>query len=146
MKSVLSVDVAKGKSMIMLSTEYGEILIEPKEINHNLKEFDELKKQINNFRLEELTVFMESTGIYHLPVERYFKENNFKTLVINSLTTKNNYDTLRKTKTDTKDCMRLAKLFFVNEVEYHDLSKNDLYANLKAMTRQYILLIIKNIK
>ncbi len=146
MKSVLSVDVAKGKSMIMLSTEYGEILIEPKEINHNLKEFDELKKQINNFRLEELTVFMESTGIYHLPVERYFKENNFQTLVINSLTTKNNYDTLRKTKTDTKDCMRLAKLFFVNEVEYHDLSKNDLYANLKAMTRQYILLIIKNIK
>ena len=28
MKSVLSVDVAKGKSMIMLSTEYGEVLIE----------------------------------------------------------------------------------------------------------------------
>ena len=27
----------------------------------------------------------------------------FNTLVINSLTTKNNYDTLRKTKTDTKD-------------------------------------------
>ena len=26
MKSVLSVDVAKGKSMIMLSTEYGEVL------------------------------------------------------------------------------------------------------------------------
>ena len=36
MKSVLSVDVAKGKSMIMLSTEYGEVLIEPKEIKHNL--------------------------------------------------------------------------------------------------------------
>ena len=43
MKSVLSVDVAKGKSMIMLSTEYGEVLIEPKEIKHNLKDFDELK-------------------------------------------------------------------------------------------------------
>ena len=75
---------------------------------------------------------MESTGTYHLPVERYFKENGFNTLVINSLTTKNNYDTIRKTKTDKKDCYRLAKLFFVNEVEYHDLSKKDLYANLKA--------------
>lgn len=41
MKSVLSIDVAKGKSMIILSTEYGKILIEPKEIKHNLKEFDE---------------------------------------------------------------------------------------------------------
>ena len=48
MKSVLSVDVAKGKSMVMLSTEYGEVLIEPKEIKHNLKDFDELKNQILN--------------------------------------------------------------------------------------------------
>lgn len=39
MKSVLSVDVAKGKSMIMLSTEYGEVLIEPKEIKHNFRDF-----------------------------------------------------------------------------------------------------------
>ena len=145
MKSVLSVDVAKGKSMVMLSTEYGEVLIEPKEIKHNLKDFDELKNQINNFKLDDLTIFMESTGIYHLSVERYFKENEFNTLVINSLTTKNNYDTLRKTKTDTKDCMRLAKLFFVNEVEYHDLSKKDLYANLKAMTRQYFYLTQLNV-
>lgn len=27
---------------------------------------------------------MERTGTYHLPVERYFKENEFNTLVINS--------------------------------------------------------------
>lgn len=145
MKAVLSIDVAKGKSMVMLSTEYGEVLIEPKEIKHNLKDFDDLKNQINSFKLEDLTIFMESTGIYHLPVERYFKENNFNTLVINSLTTKNNYDTLRKTKTDTKDSMRLAKLFFVNEVEYHDLSKKDLYANLKALTRQYFYLTQLNV-
>ena len=48
MRSVLSVDVAKGKSMVMLSTEYGEVLIEPKEIKHNLKDFDDLKNQINS--------------------------------------------------------------------------------------------------
>ena len=41
--------------------------------------------------------------------------------------------------------MRLAKLFFVNEVEYHDLSKKDLYANLKAMTRQYFYLTQLNV-
>ena len=66
MKSVLSVDVAKGKSMVMLSTEYGEVLIEPKEIKHNLKDFDELRNQIDNFKLEDLTILMESTEIYHL--------------------------------------------------------------------------------
>lgn len=145
MKTVLSVDVAKNKSMIMLMNNDGEILIDSKEIKHNLEEFEKVKEEIKEINPENLTVFMESTGIYHLPVERYFKENGFNTLVINSLTTKNNYDTIRKTKTDKKDCYRLAKLFFVNEVEYHHLSKKDLYANLKAMTRQYFYLTQVNV-
>ena len=145
MKTVLSVDVAKNKSMIMLMNSDGEILIDSKEIKHNLEEFEKVKEEIKEINPENLIVFMESTGIYHLPVERYFKENGFNTLVINSLTTKNNYDTIRKTKTDKKDCYRLAKLFFVNEVEYHYLSKNDLYANLKAMTRQYFYLTQVNV-
>ena len=145
MKTVLSVDIAKNKSMIMLMNSDGEILIDTKEIKHNLEDFEKAKEEIKEINPENLTVFMESTGIYHLPVERYFKENGFNTLVINSLTTKNNYDTIRKTKTDKKDCFRLAKLFFVNVVEYHDLSKKDLYANLKAMTRQYFYLTQVNV-
>mgnify|MGYP004625645393 FL=1 len=145
MKTVLSVDVAKNKSMIMLMNNEGEILIDTKEIKHNLGEFEKVKEEIEKINPENLTVFMESTGTYHLPVERYFKENGFNTLVINSLTTKNNFDTIRKTKTDKKDCYRLAKLFFVNEVEYHEISKKDLYANLKAMTRQYFYLLQNNV-
>lgn len=146
MKTVLSVDVAKNKSMIMLMNNDGEILIDTKEIKHNLGEFEKVKEEIEEINPENITVFMESTGTYHLPVERYFKENGFNTLVINSLTTKNNFDTIRKTKTDKKDCYRLAKLFFVNEVEYHEISKKDLYANLKAMTRQYFYLTQVNIR
>ena len=145
MKSVLSVDVAKSKSMFMLMNSDGEILIDSIEVKHNFEGLEEIRKQVETFDINDLTVFMESTGIYHLPVERYFKDNGFNTLVINSLTTKNNYDTIRKTKTDKKDCFRLAKLFFVNEVEYHDLSKKDLYANLKALTRQYFYLTQVNV-
>ena len=146
MKTVLSVDVAKNKSMVMLMNSDGEILIDTREIKHNLEDLEKVKEEIKEINPQNLTVFMESTGTYHLPVERYFKENNFNTLVINSLTTKNNYDTIRKTKTDKEDCYRLAKLFFVNEVEYHDLSKKDLYANLKAMTRQYFYLLQNNVR
>ena len=145
LKTVLSVDAAKGKSMFMLVNSDGEILIDFIEIKHNLEGFEKIRKQVETFDISDLTVFMESTGIYHLPVERYFKENGFNTLVINSLTTKNNYDTIRKTKTDKKDCYRLAKLFFVNEVKYHDLSKKDLYANLKALSRQYFYLLQHNV-
>ena len=145
MKTVLSVDVAKCKSIFMLMNSEGEILIDSVEVKHDLECFEKIRKQVEAYDISDLTVFMESTGTYHLPVERYFKENGFNTLVINSLTTKNNYDTIRKTKTDKKDCYRLAKLFFVNEVEYHNLSKIDLYANLKALSRQYFYLIQHNI-
>ena len=52
------------------------------------EEFEKVKEEIKEINPENLTVFMESTGTYHLPVERYFRENGFNTLVINSLTTK----------------------------------------------------------
>lgn len=75
LKTVLSVDVAKNKSMIMLMNSDGEILIDTKEIKHNLEEFEKVKEKIKEINPQNLTVFMESTGTYHLPVERYFKEN-----------------------------------------------------------------------
>ena len=43
MKTVLSVDVAKNKSMIMLMNSDGEILIDTKEIKHNLEDFEKAK-------------------------------------------------------------------------------------------------------
>ena len=46
MKTVLSVDVAKNKSMIMLMNSDGEILIDTKEIKHNLEEFEKVKEKI----------------------------------------------------------------------------------------------------
>ena len=84
MKSVLSVDVAKGKSTVLLMNSDGEILIDAKEIKHNLENFNSLEEEVKSLNLSDLTVFMKSTSIYHLPIERYFKSNGYKTLVINS--------------------------------------------------------------
>ena len=46
MRAVLSVDVAKNKSMIMLMNNEGEILIDTKEIKRNLGEFEKVKEEI----------------------------------------------------------------------------------------------------
>lgn len=140
MKSVLSIDVAKCKSVVMLSDENGEVYLGPKEITHDLNSFNELREEIEKCNLEDITVFMESTSTYHLPIARYFKEHNYKTLIINSLTTKNNFDTLRKTKTDKEDCVRLAKLFYVNELKYHERNTNDIYSYLRGIVRQQFYL------
>lgn len=47
--------------------------IDTKEIKHNLENFERVKEEIKEINPENLTVFMESTGTYHLSVERYFK-------------------------------------------------------------------------
>ena len=75
MKTILALDVAKGKSMVSLITNWGEVLIKQYEIRHSKSDFN----------LDDIYVIMESTGIYHKSVERYFLENNFNVYTINAL-------------------------------------------------------------
>lgn len=136
MRSVLSIDVANGKSKVLLITEYGEVLIEPYEVKHCLNEFNQLKEKILKLNLEDLTIFMESTSTYHLPVQRFFTNNNFKIQVINPILGKNNTRNLRKTKTDIEDCYNLADLFFKNTVKIHTKKMNTIYSNMIELSRQ----------
>ena len=136
MRSVLSIDVANGKSEVLLITEYGEVLIEPYEVKHCLSEFVLLKNKIDSFKLEDLTIFMESTSTYHLPIQRFFTKNNYNVQIINPILGKNNTRNLRKTKTDIEDCYNLADLFFKNTVKIHTKTMNDIYSSMIELSRQ----------
>ena len=136
MKSVLSIDIANGKSEVLLVTEYGEVLIEPYEVKHCLSEFNLLKNKIDSFNLNNLTIFMESTSTYHLPIQRFFTKNNYNVQVINPILGKNNTRNLRRTKTDIEDCYNLADLFFKNTVKIHTKNMNDIYSNMIELSRQ----------
>ena len=76
MQSVLAIDVAKGKSMVSLISSCGEVLIEPYEINHPINDFTNLLNKINKQKLDNISVIIESTAIYHRPVQRFLLENN----------------------------------------------------------------------
>lgn len=75
---------------------------------------------------------MESTGVYHKPIERFLLENNFKVFVINSLHGKMHKRNLRKTKTDKEDCFNLVNLFFTNSFNEH-IKSEQLFLNLNAL-------------
>lgn len=60
MQNVLAVDVAKSKSMVTLVSSCGEVLTEPYEINHSIKDFSNLLNRINKFKLDNISVIMES--------------------------------------------------------------------------------------
>lgn len=139
MHNCLAIDVAKGKSMVTLIGSCGEVLIEPYEINHSINDFSNLLNRINKLKLGSISVIMESTGIYHRPVERFFLENNFKVFVINPIYGKMRKRNLRKTKTDKEDCFNLVNLFLTNT--FKEYSKPDqLYLDLNALSRQYFAL------
>lgn len=139
MKTVLAIDVAKGKSMVSLITDCGEVLIEPYEINHSKNDFYNLSQKISKFNLDDISVIMESTGIYHKPIERFFLENNFKVYTINALYSKMYKRNLRKTKTDKLDCISLAELFFTTDFKQY-IKPSELYLNMNALSRQYFAL------
>ncbi|MBD9074651.1 IS110 family transposase [bacterium] len=136
MQSVLAIDVAKGKGMVSLISSCGEVLIEPYEINHSINDFTNLLNRIKKQKLDNVSVIMESTGIYHRPVERFFLENNFKVFVINALYSKMYKRNLRKTKTDKLDCISLSELFFTTDFREY-IKPDDIYLNMNALSRQY---------
>ena len=73
MKYVFALDVAKGKSMFMLSSDVGEILLEPTEYTHNKSDFEKIDSNINKLNIKDnLTIIMEATSIYHKAPERFF--------------------------------------------------------------------------
>ena len=139
MQTVLAIDVAKGKSMVSLINSCGEVLIKPYEITHSKVNLDLLKKNISKLNLENISVIMESTSIYHRPVERYFLDNKFNVYTINALYSKMYKRNLRKTKTDKLDCLSLAELFFNTNFKQY-IKPNEIYLNLNALSRQYFAL------
>ena len=139
MQNCLAIDVAKSKSMVTLVSSSGEVLIDPYEVNHSINDFSNLLNRINNFKLDNVSVIMESTGVYHRPIERFFLENNYKVFVINPIYGKMKKRNLRKTKTDKEDCFNLVNLFMSNTFKEY-IKPDQLYLDLNALSRQYFAL------
>lgn len=139
MHNCLAIDVAKSKSMVTLVSSCGEVLIDPYEINHSINDISNLLNRINKFKLDDISVIMESTGVYHRPIQRFFLENNFKVFVINPIYGKMHKRNLRKTKTDKEDCFNLVNLFFTNTFKEY-IKPEQLYLDLNALSRQYFAL------
>ena len=138
MNYVLVLDVAKGKSMFMLSSDIGEVLLEPTEYIHNKSYFEKIDSYINKLNIKDsLTVVMEATSIYHKSPERFFKENNYHVIVFNPLIGKEITNTIRKTKTDKQDCIKLTNLFWKGSIPDRNYTEDEIYTKLNELSRQY---------
>ena len=137
MKHILSFDVAKGKSVYCFIDELKYIIIEPTSIEHNKNDFDKLWTLIKSYY--NLVVVMESTSIYHLPVENYFRSKGINTVVINPKLVNQFKDTLNKSKTDKLDCFKIARCYLGTIDNFY--YKNDEYFMYNPLARQYWSLV-----
>ena len=137
MKYILSFDIAKGKSVYCFIDQLKNIIIEPTSIEHNKNDFDKLWDLIKNY--SNLVVIMESTSIYHLPVENYFRSKGINTIVINPKLVKQFKDTLNKSKTDKLDCFKIARCYLGTIDNFY--YKNDEYFMYNPLARQYWSLV-----
>lgn len=135
MKYCLTIDVAKGKSMIGLISEEGEVFIDFREVEHNKSSMFELHMEIESLCLDDLAVIMESTGTYHTSLLKFFKELNYTTILLNPIISKEHKRNLRKTKTDKSDCLNLANIYFKKEYN-KQIDIPEIYIELQYMSRQ----------
>lgn len=137
MKHILSFDIAKGKSVYCFIDELKNVIIDSSLIEHKKDEFDILFNRVKDY--SNLVVIMESTSIYHLPVETYFSSKGIDTIVINPKLVKQFKDTLNKSKTDKLDCFKFARCYLGTIDNFY--YKNDEYFMYNPLARQYWSLI-----
>lgn len=121
MQTVVSVDVAKGKSVFGIYS-LGEfinpdkknlgmsVLHKPKEIKHTQDGLAAMTSAMNAVGAK--TVLMESTGGYHINLCNRLRAKGYDVIVFNPSFTSLEKTTLRKTKTDKKDVEKIAVMYF----------------------------------
>ncbi len=137
MEHILSFDIAKGRSVYCFMDALKNTIINATLIEHNKKEFNNLYDIIKDY--SDLVVIMESTSIYHLSVENYFRSKNIKTIVMNPKLVKQFKDTLNKSKTDKLDCFKIARCYLGTIDTFYQ--KDDEYFIYNPLARQYWSLI-----
>jgi transposase len=89
---IVAVDCAKARSKWMLSDFYGNVLVEPTDVEHHRAGFDaaieSLRRAIRERDLRDLIVAVERTGRYHHPPARAFAAGGFQVRIVHPFTTK----------------------------------------------------------
>ena len=105
----VGIDVSKGKSTVAILNGDGSMRAHPYEMNHSKAELDALIKYIKAVD-DQPIILMEPTSHYHYPLLKAFIDAGLSPSLVNPYLLKKYGDAeLRKTKTDKKDALRIAR-------------------------------------
>ena len=140
----IGIDVSADFSMVAILAPNGDIYRKAFKIYHNVDGFNHLLKEIKKVEKEfsmKTSLFMESTGVYHLSLFHFLKINNLEVYVINPLVTNSNKNKdIRKVKNDKKDALAIAKIGKFENIKAYSYFDVSIFT-LKSLCRDYYKLV-----
>ena len=138
--NAVGIDVSKGKSMVAILRQMGEVVRVPFEVSHSYGALEALAYDLKGLEGETRAI-MEYTGRYYEPVARALHEIGVYVSVVNPILIHDyGNNSLRRVKTDRKDALKIAKYALDN---WHDLREytpmDAVRQQLKTAHRQYQL-------
>ena len=89
---IVCVDPGKHRSDWMMADYFGNLLIEPRRVEHQAAGFREAVEMIRQaqeqYSIQDMIVVVERTGNYHLPPKRAFARAGYETRVVHPFATK----------------------------------------------------------
>ena len=137
----VGIDVGADFSLMAAALPTQEIVGKPYKILHSSRKsvqgaIDRIFSMARECGLPA-RIYMESTGIYHLPLYYKFKEAGFQVYVLNALVTHANKDTnIRNIHNDKFDAKRIALLGLRPDLKT-SIIPDDETAAVKALLREY---------
>jgi transposase len=137
----VGIDVASEFSWACIVTPDHKPVGKPIRIDHHsIPSLDALKvaiKKVEEVNSMEAHIFLESTGIYHIPLFYHLTESGFKVFILNPLITDSTKNQgIRKVKSDKSDAFRIATTAYTANLKT-SLIPSDLVLNIRLLTREY---------
>ena len=133
---IIACDVSKGRSHIQGFMGLSKPFCNPFEVQHLRSDLVKLKQLAESLKRQtgKNPVFVfEFTGIYHECIAKYVQEIGLKSYAISPLeSAKVRKSSIRVTKTDSKDCLNIATVYYSRNIREFINNNND----IKALSRR----------
>ena len=122
----VGIDISKNFFNVSIVNRRGEEIKRFK-FDMDIYHFNKLLEELNGFNKKSIIIGMESSGVYHMNLYSFLRENSFNVSLINPLIISSFTKlSLRKSKTDRKDSKEIAKYLLMVDENINYFESNEI--------------------
>jgi transposase len=122
----VGIDISKNFFNVSIVNRRGEEIKRFK-FDMDIYHFNKLLEELNGFNKKSIIIGMESSGVYHINLYSFLRENSYNVSLINPLIISSFTKlSLRKSKTDRKDSKEIAKYLLMVDENINYFESNEI--------------------